>query len=148
MVRPLAVLMGLQLAVVGQNVLNNGGFETGMMCYTTSEWSQSGAYYTAGYQFLLSTDAHSGAYSLEINCNSMDCLKAAAVSDVIQTQPGQSYKLSVYTKCPAGRLAGFYTAGTAGGDTSQYLTLQWRLGAEPDHLHFRTLANQFFLLSL
>src|SRR5580704_604708 len=115
--RPTAILMGLYLVAdlslgQGQNILNNGGFETGLMCYSTAVWSQTGQDYKGDYQFLLSNDSHSGAYSLEIDCAGPDCLKAAIISDRIQTPPGQSYKLNLYTKCPAGRLAAVYVPGT------------------------------------
>src|SRR5579859_532927 len=126
--RPAAFTMGLYLLAdlcLGQqrNILINGGFETGLMCYSTNIWSQTGDPYTADYQFLMSSDAHSGSYSLGINCVAgSDCLKAAITSDLIQTPPGQSYKLNLYSKCPAGRLAAVYIPGTAGGDTFQYVT--------------------------
>jgi hypothetical protein len=125
--RATAILMGLYLMAdlsVGQqqNILNNGGFETGLMCYSTNIWSQTGQPYVGDYQFLISNDSHSGANSLEINCAGPDCLKAAIISDRIQTPPGQSYKLSLYAKCPAGRLAAVYVPGTLGGDTFQYVT--------------------------
>jgi hypothetical protein len=125
--RATAIVMGLCLTAdlsVGQqqNILNNGGFETGLMCYSNYIWSQTGQPYLGDYRFLISNDAHSGSNSLEINCAGPDCFKAAIFSDRIQTPPGQSYKLNLYTKCPAGRLAAVYIPGTLGGDTFQYVT--------------------------
>src|SRR5262252_6025790 len=123
--RATAIVTGLYLMAdlcVGQNILNNGGFESGLMCYSEYIWSTTGQDYLGDYQFRISNDAHSGANSLEINCAGPDCLKAAIFSDRIQTPPGQSYKLNLYTKCPAGRLVAAYIPGTAGGDTFQYLT--------------------------
>jgi hypothetical protein len=125
--RPTAILMGLFLMTdlaVGQqqNILNNGGFESGLMCYSTYIWSQTGLDFKGDYQFLTSSDSHSGSYSIEINCAGPDCLKAAIISDRIQTPPGQSYKLNLYAKCPTGRSAAVYVPGTLGGDTFQYLT--------------------------
>lgn len=125
--RATAILMGVYLMAdlsVGQvqNILNNGGFETGMMCYSEWAWSHTTNDFNSTYQFRLSTDAHSGSNSMEINCAGTDCLKAAIFSDRIQTPPGQSYKLNLYAKCPAGRSAFVYIQGTSGGDTYQYLT--------------------------
>ena len=104
-----------------QNILNNGGFESGLMCYSEWAWSQTTNDFNSNYQFRLSSDAHSGSNSIEINCAGPDCLKAAIISDRIQTPPGQSYKLNLYTKCPAGRVGYVYIPGTSGGDTFQYL---------------------------
>jgi hypothetical protein len=125
--RAAAILTGLYLIAdlsvgQGQNILNNGGFETGMMCYSEWMWSFTGQDYKGDYQFLISSDSHSGSNSMEINCAGTDCLKAAIISDKIQTPPGQPYKLNLYAKCPAGRAAFVYVPGTSGGDTYQYLT--------------------------
>lgn len=125
--RPAASLVGLCLlaglsVAQQQNILNNGGFESGLMCYSTYIWSQTGQDYKGDYQFLISNDAHSGANSLEIRCAGPDCLKAAITSDKIQTPPGQAYRLSLYSKCPAGRSSAVYIPGTQGGDTFQYVT--------------------------
>ena len=43
----------------------------------------------------------------------------------------QSYKLSVYAKCPAGRNAFVYIPGMTNGDVVSYLYLQRRL--DPEH---------------
>ncbi len=125
--RVTAILMGLYLMAdlsVGQvqNILNNGGFETGLMCYSDWAWSQTSNDFNSNYQFRLSSDSHSGSNSLEINCGGADCLRAAIISDRIQTPAGQSYKLSLYAKCPAGRSAAVDIPGTSGGETVQYLT--------------------------
>src|SRR5579872_1898924 len=121
--RAFAMVMGVYLMAdlsVGQvqNILNNGGFESGLMCYSDWMWSQTGQDFKGDYQFQLSSDAHSGSSSLEINCAGTDCLKAAIFSDLIQTPPGQSYKVSLYSKCPAGRSSYLYIPGTLGGDTN------------------------------
>src|SRR5215471_7084943 len=105
-----------------QNILSNGDFESGLMCYSNYIWSVAGQDFKGDYQFLISNDAHSGANSLEIRCNGPDCLKAAIWSDKIQTPPGQAYQLSLYTKCPTGTLSAVYIPGTQGGDTFQYVT--------------------------
>src|SRR5262249_22945940 len=115
--RPAKMLIGLCLGAdlclsQAQNILNNGGFETGLMCYSTAIWSVTDAPYKGDYKFLISADAHSGANSLEIRCVGPDCLKAAITSDRIQTPPNQGYKLSLYAKCPAGRAAAVYIPGT------------------------------------
>ena len=91
------------------------------MCYSKVIWSQTDAPYKGDYKFSLSSDSHSGANSLEISCVGPDCEKAAIISDRIQTPAGQSYKLNLYSKCPAGKLAAVYVPGTLGGDTFQYL---------------------------
>jgi hypothetical protein len=147
--RAIAILTGLYLIAdlsvgQGQNILNNGGFETGMMCYSEWAWSQTSNDFNSNYQFRLSSDSHSGSNSMEINCAGTDCLKAAIFSDRIQTPLGQSYKLNLYAKCPAGRIAFVYVPGTLGGDTYQYLTCNdaW----SPNQVNFNTgpSATDFF----
>ena len=59
------------------NILNNGGFETGLMCYADWVWSNTGQDFKSDYKFLLSSDAHSGKYPLEIRCTGPDCLGGA-----------------------------------------------------------------------
>ncbi|HUS08691.1 MAG TPA: DUF2341 domain-containing protein, partial [Bryobacteraceae bacterium] len=124
--RQLSVLLGLCLiadCLLGQQqILNNGDFEKGMMCYSTAVWSTTGQPFQGDYSFLLSTDSHSGSNSLEIRCTGADCFKAAIISDRIQTPPSQAYKLKLHTKCPAGRSAAVYIPDTLGGDTFQYVT--------------------------
>lgn len=83
------------------NILNNGGFETGLMCYQNWMWSQTGQDFKGDYKFNLSSDSHSGSRSLEIACAGADCLRAAVYSNKIPTTAGQAYKLSLYAKCPA-----------------------------------------------
>ena len=105
------------------NILKNGGFETGLMCYTNWVWSNTGQDYVGDYKFALSSDAHSGAYSIEMSCAAgADCEKAAISSDSIFTPPGQTYTLSLYSKCPAGQLSLVYIPGTASGDFFGFLT--------------------------
>jgi hypothetical protein len=99
--RPLVFLLLCVLPVLAQNnILNNGGFETGLMCYTDWIWSVTGIDFRGDYHFSLSNDAHSGAYSLQIACGGTDCLRAAAISGRIPSPANQSYLLSVYAKCP------------------------------------------------
>jgi len=147
--RSIAILIGLYFTVTPsvcqeQNILNNGGFETGLMCYSRGLWSKTGKDFKGDYKFLLSNDAHSGKYSLEINCAGPDCLKAAIISDRIPTTPGQAYKLSLYAKCPAGKSAAVYVPGTQGGDTYRPLTCNdtWA----PNQISFTSgpSANNFF----
>jgi len=107
----------------GVNILKNGGFESGMMCYTDWVWSYTGQAYGGDYKFALSSDAHSGAYSIELSCAAgRDCEKAAIDSDSIFTPPGQTYTLSLYSKCPVGQPSFVYIPGMANGDFYQYLT--------------------------
>jgi hypothetical protein len=113
----------LDLAIQGSawgqtNILNNGGFETGLMCFTEWMWSNTGVDFAGNYQFLLSTDAHSGKYSFKINCAGSDCLKAAITSEVIPTPANQSYILSMYAKCPLRTTAYTYIPNMAKGDVS------------------------------
>src|ERR1700722_11128501 len=95
------------------NILNNGGFESGLMCYDEWMWSNTGIDFKGDYRFSLSNDAHSGSYSLQIACQGTDCLKAAVYSDLIPAPANQTYKLSAYAKCPAGRSAYFLARGMA-----------------------------------
>lgn len=107
----------------GVNILKNGGFETGLMCYTNWVWSETGQDYVGDYKFALSSDAHSGVYSIEMSCAAgADCEKAAIDSDNIFTPPGQTYTLSLYSKCPPGQYSIVYIPGMANGDFYQYLT--------------------------
>jgi hypothetical protein len=104
------------------NILKNGGFESGLMCYTNWVWSLTGQLYAGDYKFALSNDAHSGAYSIEISCAAGgDCEKGAISSDSISTPPGQAYTLSLYAKCPTLQYPFVYIPGTASGDLGQTL---------------------------
>src|SRR5260370_35098061 len=98
--RVTAILMGLYLMAdlsVGQvqNILNNGGFETGLMCYSDWAWSQTSNDFNSNYQFRLSSDSHSGSNSLEINCGGPDCLKAAIIFEPIKPPAGPDHKSSL-----------------------------------------------------
>ena len=104
-----------------QNILTNGGFESGLMCYNTSIWNVANDAFASDYQFLISPDSHSGSNSIEIRCLTANCVKAAIASSMIQTPPSQAYKLSLYTKCPAGRYAVVYIPGVTGGYVLQPL---------------------------
>ncbi len=92
------------------NMLNNGGFEYGMMCYGRWMWSNTGQEYRGDYTFALSTDAHSGSYALEIACHGGDCLKAAVWSYPIAVEAGRRYALSLFSKCPPASHAYVYIA--------------------------------------
>jgi hypothetical protein len=134
----------------GVNILNNGGFETGLMCYTNWVWSETGQDYVGDYKFALSNDAHSGAYSLEMSCAAgADCEKAAIDSDNIFTPPGQTYTLSLYSKCPVGQWSLVYIPGMANGDFSAYLTcngnwafntMNFTTGSSATQFHFAIYA--------
>lgn len=104
------------------NILNNGGFEYGLQCFGNWVWSQTGQDFKGDYDFLLSTNAHSGKYALEIQCNGTDCLKAAAYTQLIYTPANQAYKLSVYTQCPSGGSGIVGVAGTSKGEIDQNVT--------------------------
>src|SRR5947208_1041851 len=111
------------------NILNNGGFETGLMCYQNWMWSTTGQDFKGDYKFSLSPDAHSGANSLEIACNGPDCSRAAIYSDWIPTTPGQAYKISLYAKCPLNTNNFLYLSDSSVGPMTQYLscTGNWTL---------------------
>ena len=101
--------------MVAQNILNNGGFEYGLMCYSSNIWSYTGNPYSGDYRFLLSPDAHSGSNSLELRCVGTDCYKAAVVSNNIPTKPNQAYKLNLYTKCAPGSATRVFIPEVASG---------------------------------
>ena len=134
----------------GVNILKNGGFETGLMCYTNWVWSQTGQDYVGDYKFALSSDAHSGAYSIEMSCAAgADCEKAAIDSDNIFTPPGQTYTLSLYSKCPTGQLSLVYIPGMANSDFYGYLncngnwafnTMTFTTGPSATDFHFAVYA--------
>lgn len=107
------------------NILNNGGFETGLMCFGNWVWSQTGEDYKGDYDFRLSTDAHEGRYALEIHCKGTDCgggAKAAIYTQRIHSPRSQPYKVTAWSKCAAGRRAYFYTPSSSAGDLIEDLT--------------------------
>jgi hypothetical protein len=117
LVGPLLALVFLDSALVAQNnILKNGGFETGLMCY--GQYENNG---TGDYQFLLSTDAHSGTYSAEIACTGTNCTKAWLISNFIPAPASQSYSISLYSKCAAGAQTAVYIPGMVNGDVSSAL---------------------------
>jgi hypothetical protein len=118
---PLVYLLLVVLPALAQtNILNNGGFESGTMCYSQWEWSLTGQDFKGDYLYRLSSDAHSGNNSMSINCGGSDCAKAAIISDYIPAPANQSYKISLYAKCPAGKYAFIYIPGMANGDVTNY----------------------------
>ncbi len=118
-------------AAAQNNILKNGGFETGLMCY--AEYQNAG---TGDYQFLLSTDSHSGNYSAEIACPGTNCTKAWYISNFIPVPASQSYTLSLYSKCTPGAQAAIYVPGMVNGDVSTPLacTSAW----SPNQISFTT----------
>jgi hypothetical protein len=112
----LSFLAGLPLPANAQNILNNGGFETGLMCYGYWTWSNTGIDFAGDYLFTLSSDSHSGNYSAQIACKpgGTDCPRAAIISDPIPTTPGQTYILSAWIKCPSGGRVDFNAEDSAG----------------------------------
>ncbi len=124
---------------LAQNILNNGGFEYGLMCYNAYAWGVTGDDNKSDYRFFLSSDSHSGSSSLELRCTGPDCAKAAAISNRIPTQPNQAYKLSLYTKCAAGATPAVYIPGMTGGDVFRYMscTGDWA----PNTITFTTSAT-------
>jgi hypothetical protein len=107
------------------NILNNGGFEYGLMCFGNWVWSTTGQDYKGDYDFYVSADAHGGKSAIEIRCNGSDCGwpgKAALESQSFHAAAGQGFKLKVFTKCAPGEMAFFYTPNGPSGDFSQNLT--------------------------
>ena len=94
------LLLAIPSSLAQNNLLNNGGFETGLMCYTNWMWSVTGIDFKGDYHFSTSTDSHSGTYSAQIACGGSDCLRAAIISGRIPSPANQSYLLNVYAKCP------------------------------------------------
>ena len=129
----------LNQGLPAQNILNNGGFEYGLMCFHTYVWSTSGLPQDGDYRFLLSNDARSGSLSLEIRCTGADCPKAAADSNRIPTQPNQAYKLKVHSKCAPGSTTAVFIPEAAGGQIFQLLacTGEWA----PNTITFTTTAT-------
>jgi YD repeat-containing protein len=130
------------------NILNNGGFELGLMCYGNWIWSQTGKDYKGDYDFLLSADAHSGSRALELKCTGTDCgggAKSAIYTQKIHTPRSQAYKLTVWSKCTAGKNTYFYTPSAAAGDYSKPLScagswatndISFTSSATADYLYF------------
>jgi hypothetical protein len=92
------------------NILANGGFELGMMCF--GEYVQPDG--NNDYGFFLSTDAHGGQYALELRCIGPSCAssfngRAFVVTQAFHTPASQAYKLTFWSKCDAGADAFWYT---------------------------------------
>lgn len=118
-----AYLLGSLALGQTTNMLTNGGFESGLMCYSNFIWNVANDAFASDYQFLASSDAHSGNSSLEIRCVTANCVKAAIISAKIPTAAAQAYKLSIWAKCPAGRESAVYVPNTLGGGNAyQVLT--------------------------
>jgi len=113
----LLLMAGLSGPAAAQNILNNGGFETGLMCYSFWTWSTTGVDFAGDYRFTLSPDSHSGNYSLQIACipGGTDCWRAAVRTEQIPAMPNQKYSVSVWVKCPLGGGGIFYVPTPAGG---------------------------------
>jgi hypothetical protein len=119
----LCLMAGLPGPASGQNILNNGGFETGLMCYGFWTWSITGVDFAGDYRFTLSTDSHSGDYSLQIACTpgGTDCWRAGVYTALITAIPNQQYTASVWVKCPTGGGGLFFVNSTAGSVGGQWL---------------------------
>lgn len=117
-------MAGLPGPTSAQNILNNGGFETGLMCYGFWTWSLTGVDFAGDYRFTLSTDSHSGNYSLQIACTpgGTDCWRAAIYTEQIPAVPNQNYTASVWVKCPAGGGGLFYVTTPDAALGGEWLT--------------------------
>ena len=120
----LCLMAGLPGPASAQNILNNGGFETGLMCYGMWTWSVTGVDFAGDYRFTLSTDSHSGAYSLQIACipGGTDCWRAAVYTEQIPAMPNQNYTVNAWVKCPTGGGGLIYVNSTAGSLAGEWLT--------------------------
>ncbi len=107
------------------NILNNGGFEDGLMCYGQYEWAPNPSNVGTGYLFSLSTSAHSGSYALQMACTDVaQCgfpAKAAVEANGLLTSPNQTYNVEIWSSCEAGDNGFFYTPTvTSGSFTSAF----------------------------
>ena len=104
------------------NILVNGHFTYGLQCY-------GDAAYSRGFDFFLSTDAHSPPYAAEIACKGSDCRAAAIFTPGIPVTAGRSYLLELYTKCPTGGSGFIYIPQTTMGTTYEFLSCndKWNL---------------------
>ena len=133
----LCLMAGLPGPANAQNILNNGGFETGLMCYGFWTWSITGVDFAGDYRFTLSTDSHSGNYSLRIACvpGGTDCWRAAIYTEQIPAIPNRSYAVSVWVKCPAGGGGLFYVNSTSGSVAST--SLECNATWTPNRMNFQ-----------
>lgn len=101
------------------NILNNGGFEDGLMCYGQYEWGMDSSNVGTGYAFSLSTKSHGGTYALQMSCvNAPDCgfpAKAAVEANGFFTAPNQTYDVTIWSNCPPGDNGFFYTPTVPSG---------------------------------
>jgi hypothetical protein len=107
------------------NILNNGGFEDGLMCYGQYEWAPNPSNVGTGYAFSLSTSAHTGTYALQMTCtDTSQCgypAKAAVEANGFSTPTNQTYNVTIWSNCEAGDTGFFYTPTvTSGSFTSPF----------------------------
>ena len=138
--RQIALSLILVPCLSAQNMLNNGGFEQGLMCY--EDYVQYVASFApTDYSIRLSTDAHSGTYSLELNCGGTNCTDAFVDTDPIPSVGNHGYLISVYSKCPAVGVgeAVLYVQDSTGANNSVVLpcTGAWNLNT----VSFQPAAN-------
>lgn len=130
-----------------QNILNNGGFETGLMCYYNWIWSVTGVDFAGDYKFLLSSDSHSGSYSAEMICTGSDCLRAAYISDTIQVYPTTpGFQMSIFSKCPTGTVGQIYVPAA-----NFAINLTCNGAWSPNSFSFQTVpgtSNMFYYIML
>jgi hypothetical protein len=96
------------------NILVNGGFELGMMCF--GEYVQPDG--NNDYGYFLSPDAHSGKYALELRCLGPSCAsssnnRAFVITQAFHAPANQAYKLTAWSRCDAGADAFWYTESAA-----------------------------------
>ena len=110
----LALVLMLSGVTAAQNILNNGGFESGLMCYQATTYSGNGP--GDDYKIRLTSESHSGSYALEMACVGTRCTRAGALSNNIPALANQDYKLSVYAKCAPGSVGSVFLEGTSKGE--------------------------------
>ena len=145
----LLVGMGLVGTAAAQNILKNGGFETGLMCFMNNVWSNTGNFGPGDYKFTLSGDSHSGKYAIEIGCvlpavGAGDCVKGSIFSNRIPTAPNQDYTLSLWSKCPAREGAAVWVPGMATGDVFVTVTCNGDWAFNTIHLRTSATAQEFY----
>ena len=146
---PLLITVVSNTAALAQNnILVNGGFENGLMCYAENIWGVDESNAFAGdYRFSLSNDVHSGTYSVKLSCPAGgDCNKAALYSQRIPATPNQAYQLSFYAKCPVGNTPWAHVPNTAAGDVGIFPTCDgtWRLNQLPFQMGPDSGVNFYF----
>lgn len=133
-----------------QNILNNGGFETGLTCYDFWTWSSTGIDFKGDYRFTLTTDSHSGNYAMQIACipGGTDCVRSAIISESIPTIASRQYTITAWAKCPAGGNAQVYVADSTAGVKSAPLVCNGNWASSSMTFQVSSTASSFWFYLL